>query len=485
MASIKRNIGAAVFWSGVQRYSSLVVTTIVSMILARLLTPEQYGIVAISSVFITFLSVFSTMGIGPAIIQRKDLDQNDYDNIFSFSLIVGVVLSLLFFVASWPISKYYKEEQLVVVCQILSVNLFFSAINMVPNALMSKNKRFKEMAKRTFLLSLIGGIFSVAAAFIGFGIYSLLISPLVNSVGIFLFNRHYYPVNISKKFTLDPVKKIFSYSAYQFAFEFSNFFTHNLDRLIIGKAFSPAELGYYDKAHSLLKLPVSLLTSIISPVLQPFMSDYQNELQRMAEYNNRLARFLSTISFPLSVILFFSGSEIILLFFGQGWERSILSFQILTLILPTQSILTTSGAFWQSSNSTKYLFWIGLFNTSIIVVGYIVSSIIWGTIESVACSFVVTSLIAFFVTYYLMYKMVFRCSYLRFLSELISPLINGFILAFVFLLYNRLHLDMNIFCSLLVKVFMGFLISVFYIQITGRYNLLQLLSSYCHIIKKN
>lgn len=224
MASLKNNIGKAIFWSALQKYSNMAVTIVVTMVLARLLTPDQFGIVAISLVLISFLTIFSTMGIGPAIIQRNDLTDEDYNNIFTFSFIVGIFLSVLFFCLSWRIADFYEDRQLIPICQILSINLLFASVNMVPNALMSKNKRFKELAKITFILSVLSGTVSVVAAFSGLGIYSLLITPIINSVGIYLYNRHFYPVAISRHFSLEPIKKIFSYSVYQFAFEFTNFF---------------------------------------------------------------------------------------------------------------------------------------------------------------------------------------------------------------------------------------------------------------------
>lgn len=474
MESLKNKVGKALFWSALQKYSNMAVTIVVSMVLARLLTPEQFGVVAISSVFINFLSVFSTMGIGPAIIQRNDLTDDDYNNIFTFSLVVGVAIAAMFFGSSWLIADFYGNWQLIPICQVLSISLLFSSINMVPNALMSKNKRFKELAKRTLILSVLSGSISIIAALSGFGIYSLLISPIINSIGIYFYNKHFYPVTISRYFSIEPIKRIFSYSIYQFAFEFSNFFSKNLDRMIIGKVLSPASLGYYDKAHNLMQMPTSLLTSVVSPVIQPFMSEYQDDMNRMTSSHNKMIRFLSTFSFPIAIILYFSATEIIHLFFGPGWERAIPCFQIFSLTLPTQIILSTSGAFWQSTNSTKFLFWVGLLNTAVTIVGYIVSTAIWGTIEAVAWSFVVSCLIAFFYTYSIMYYKVFRKPLLSMCRELVNPLFNVLILLCGYLLLATLVADINFIISLLIKLFFGLLLTIVFVQVTGRYNIMQI-----------
>ena len=180
MSQIRRDLIRGVFWSAIEKYSIFLVNLIVSMVLARLLNPEEFGVVAIATVIILFLSIFSTMGIGPAIIQRRDLDQEDYDNIFTFSAMMGVFLAILFFVLSWPIASFYGNSLLIPICQLLSINVLFSSLNMVPAALMAKHKRFKEMARWTFCIQVVVGFLAVFAAYCEKGVFSLLISPIIN-----------------------------------------------------------------------------------------------------------------------------------------------------------------------------------------------------------------------------------------------------------------------------------------------------------------
>ena len=219
MPDTKKELVTGVFWSGVEKYSSLVVSIIITMILARILSPKDYGVVAIATVIIHFLQLFCSMGIGPAIIQKKELTHDDINSIFSFTVYLGLILSIVFWGGAYIISSLYNSAVLVPVCQLLSIQVFFSAANMVPNALMLKDKRFKEIAKRTVVLQLITGVLSVTAAYFGIGIYALLISPILSSIGIFIWNRLYYRVIFRFCFSIFSVKKIFSYSIYQFLFE--------------------------------------------------------------------------------------------------------------------------------------------------------------------------------------------------------------------------------------------------------------------------
>ena len=172
MSSTKNKMFKGVFWSAVERYSGTIMSLIVSMILARLLRPEDYGIVAIVLVIIGFLNIFSSMGIGPAIIQRDDLSKDDINNLFTMSIFIALILSSLLFISSWGIAWYYTNPQIVPICQLLSISVFFTSLNMVPHALMSKNMRFKEMAKRTLVVQIVTGVISVGAALKGYGVYS-------------------------------------------------------------------------------------------------------------------------------------------------------------------------------------------------------------------------------------------------------------------------------------------------------------------------
>ena len=163
--SIKQEMIRGIFWTAVQKYSGLIVQIIVTAILARLLTPEDFGVVAIATVLIAFFTLFTDMGIGSAIIQKQDLTQEDLNSIFSFTIWGGILLAVLFFWAAYLIGAFYKEDSLVLICQLLSVNLLFAAWNIVPNALLNKNKRFKFIAERTLSLQVICGIISVFAAY--------------------------------------------------------------------------------------------------------------------------------------------------------------------------------------------------------------------------------------------------------------------------------------------------------------------------------
>lgn len=472
MAEDKKILLNGVFWNAIQKYSGLVVNIAVSMVLARLLTPEDFGIVAIATVLISFLTMICDMGIGPAIIQRQDLEQKDLDNIYSFTLYVGMGLSLLLFVSSWGIANFYQIEQLKFICQILSVVVLFSAMNMVPNALMTKNFKFREIAKRTLILQVVSGIISVIAAFVGAGVYSLLISPIFTAIGIFFYNRLYFKLSFHLRVGFYSIRKIFSYSAYQFMFKFINFFSANIDKIIIGKTISPALLGQYHKAFQLVQLPLSNVDSVITPVLHPLLAKYQSDKDVLIERYNKVIGLLALIGVPMGVIMFFCGDVIIRFFYGSQWDIAIPSFKYLSLAAPLYIILACCGSFFQASNNTKLLFQLGVINSTVAILAIMICAFYFRTIEAVALSWCFSMCSNFFWTQFFIYKRILKRSVLDGFKVLLVPLYLGLILSCLCIVADYIFRD-YIYVSLFIKVLSFICILLLGLKKTGYYEFIK------------
>ena len=475
--TIKQEMISGIFWTAVQKYSGLVVQLIVTAILARLLSPEDFGIVAVATMLIAFFSLFTDMGIGPAIIQKQELTHEDLDSIFSFTVWGGIVLAVLFFGAAYPIGHFYKEESLVLICQLLSVNLLFAAWNIVPNALINKNKRFKFIAKRTLSLQVISGIVSVFAAYQGLGLYALLISPIFTVIGVFILNYKQYPLTFRCHVHTEVLKKIFSYSSFQFLFNFINYFSRNLDKLIIGRYFSMYELGYYEKSYRLMMLPLQYVTNVITPVMHPILTTLQHDYESLTKKYNKIIKLIATISFPMGVFLYFAADDIIYIVYGNRWEKAIPVFQILSLSLPLQMILSTTGAIYQAAGKTNWLFYGGLSNTCCTVIGFIIAAVYFRTIESMAWAWNITLFINAVISYWILYRIVLHSSLRSILQVCINPFISAlFIGILLWILVYFCDMQLHL-LFLLLKATLSFACASIFIQCTQQYNLIKILSS--------
>lgn len=470
-----------VFYTAIAKYSGVVISLAVTAVLSRLIPIEEFGIVAIATVLIAFFSMFSDMGIAPAIIQKKDLTDDDLNNIFSFSIWSGLLLTALFFFGAWPIAKYYDSPVLVSICRLLSINLFFASANLVPNALLLRNKRFKFIGLRTFIIQIVCGIAAIASAYMGAGLYSIIVTPILTSIILFFINYSQYRLKFRFTLGLVSIRKIFSYSMYQLGFNLFNYFSRNLDNLLMGKHMSMTDLGYYEKSYKMMMYPLQLIPNIVSPVMHPIFSELQDDYKKLSASFMGVIKILAFIGFPLSALLFFGAKELILLLFGNQWGPSVPPFMILSLTVGLQIILSTTGAIFQASNSTKMLFWCGVATTVINIAAICIGVFGYGTTVAVAWSICISFTINFILTFYLMFYRVFHLSWTPLWLSLLSPLILTIITAGgLYGISLILPEELNMFLSLAIKSVYTVIAWVTYIQLTKAYDLRQLLSGIIH-----
>lgn len=377
-------------YTALAKYSGIFISLLISSVLARLLPPKAFGVIAVATVFIVFFSIFSDMGLSSAIIQKRNLTEKDYNNLFSFTAYSGIILGILFFLCSSLIAKFYGDPQLNNICRLLSLNILFATWNIVPNGLLLRDKEFKFIGIRTLGVQIILGVISIVAAYMGAGVYALLINPVLGSFLIFILNYYKQPVGFIIKPKVESIKKVASYSIYTFGFSLINYFTRNLDKLFVGKVFGLIPLGYYEKSYRLMMLPVQNLSQVITPVLHPVLADFQDNLNDQIAKYLKLVRLLAIIGMPVSAFLFFSADQLVLIIFGKQWVPSIPVFKILSLSVGLQIVASTSGAIYQAMNRTKVMFYLGMANTAINVMGLLFGVYILKSIEGVAWMWVIT-----------------------------------------------------------------------------------------------
>lgn len=470
--NIKRQLFSGVFYTALAKYSGVVISLVVAGVLARLLSPDDFGVVAIATVIIAFFNLFTDMGVSPAIVQHKSLTREELSDIFSFTVWTGIGISVLFFAASWLIADYYESDILRTLCQLLAVNLFFASANIVPGALFYRNKEFKFIAVRSFIIQVSAGAAAVTAALCGAGLYALIINPIVSSILIFVISYQRYPQRLRFTLGLTVLRKIFSYSAYQFLFNLINYFSRNLDKLLIGKYMGMSPLGYYEKSYRLMMLPLQNITQVITPVMHPIFSDFQDDKEKLATSYERIVRFLSFIGLPLSVLLFFTAQEVTLIIFGDQWLPSVPVFRILALSVGVQIILSSSGSIFQAAGDTRSLFVCGVFSSTLNVAGMLLGIFYFGTLTAVAACIVVTFTVNFAQCYLQMYRTTFRRSVWPFIRQLISPLaVSGLMVAALLPVQYTME-GMNIFVTIITKGIISFIIFGGYIQATHEYDIL-------------
>ena len=446
--------------------------------LARLLSPSDFGIVAVATVIITFFSIFSDLGIAPAIIQYKKLTGEELNGIFSFTIWSGLAVSLLFFGSSWLIASYYDSPQLVRICQFLSVNLLFAAMSMRSPTHCFTNRNGSDSSQcATSVSKDRSRTIAVIAALSGAGIYALLINPIVSSIVLFIVNLREHPLRVRWTAGLQPLRTIFAFSAYQFSFNVINYFTRNLDKLLIGKYMGMSPLGFYEKSYRLMMLPLQNITNIISPVMHPIFSDFQHDLCKLSESYLKVVRVLAWIGFPLAAVLYFTAPELILLIFGSQWEASVPVFRILALSVGVQVVMSTSGSIFQAAGSTHILFLSGLLSALLNAGGICLGIFGFRSLDAVAWCICISFSVNFVQAYWLMYYRTFRLPWGPFWRKLASPLLLGVLLWSILWGFDRILPARELFFTLIAKGVLSLVIWGGYLQLTGEFNILGRLSA--------
>lgn len=451
--SFSKQLLSGAIYTAIAKYSSLAISLLITAVLARILSPEDFGIVAIATIIIQFFSTVTTVGISPAIVQHKDLSKEELDNIYSFTILLAVIFTCVFCIISPIISYTYKKEELKIICCLLSLNIFFSFVNIVPNALLLKEKLFRFIAIRTLLVQVIIGILAIISALKGAGIYSLLMNPIVGSILIYIITIQSKYIKLKLHFHIQwsAVRKIARYSIYQALFNMSYLLYRNIDKLIIGHINGMQILGYYEKSYRLMMLPLENVSNVIGPVLHPLLSDIQNKPEEIINKYLKIQRLLSYVGFPLTVFCFFSAEDLIIILFGTQWEPSVSIFKILSLSVGIQVVQSSIGPIYQSLNETKRLF-VASFISLVIVIAAIMTGFYFGGIKYVAMA-IVFAFYAIYLIYHILLCYAKKYVYLRnFISVLIPAILLSLGLAVIISVSRHYIAFENHFLSLIYNI---------------------------------
>lgn len=404
--------------NGISRFSKIFIQLVVNAVLARLLTPAEYGIITIITVFSTFFNTFVDMGFGAAVIQHKDLSDEDINHIYSLTVYLGLVLAIVFCVASIPISSFYGNGVYMKLGPLLALSLFFNAINMVPNSILMRDKKFMAVAIRTVVVYLGGGLVAIFLALFHFSYYSLVLQTVLIAFASYIWNYFSTRPKLWFKISKSSISKVASFSFYQFAFNVVNYFSRNLDNLLTGKFLGDVQLAYYDKAYTLMLYPVNNLTGVISPVLHPMLSDYQDNHKYIYDAYIKISRILGILGIYASAFCFLASKELTLIIYGPQWEFSIQCFKVLSVIVVTQMLNSTSGAIFQSLGNTKLLFTSGIINTVITIIMILIGLVGGGSIYTLAFCIVIAYVLHYVLAQLIIMKYGFGYNVLLYVKDM-------------------------------------------------------------------
>lgn len=330
--NLKQKAASGMIWTALQKYSTMFIQFISGIILARLLTPYDYGCIGMLAIFMTLAEAFIDGGFGSALIQKKQPTQEDYSTIFYWNLGMAALMYAILFVSAPAISRFYNIPLLCNVLRVQGVILFIYAFNIVQRNQLRKKLNFKVLSIVTITTSIIALCVTIFMAYRGYGVWALVAQHIITAAipaFVFWFFVKWRPIRI---FSWKSFKELFSFGFYMFMTHLVNTFCSKLQGLLIGKLYSPATLGYYSKASSTERLASGSISSVMTQVTYPLYVKVQEDKSAMASMIRRLTMTISYVTFPLLMVLLLTAKPLFVLLYSDKWLPSVPYFQVLCIV---------------------------------------------------------------------------------------------------------------------------------------------------------
>jgi O-antigen/teichoic acid export membrane protein len=392
--NLRHRTVTGVSWSAVSQLITQCFSWVISIILARILGPKAYGLIGMTAVFSGFAMLFSDLGLGAAVVQRKKLEQRHLDTAFWINVLAGFVMTGLMAACAPLIASFFNEPRLKWLSIIIALQFFLSGLSVVQQALIRREMRFRALAGVQIASTVAAGVTGLIMAFSGMGVWSLVAQMLCGSlIRVLLFWQvaHWHP---SWSFEMKAGKELFGFSAYVLGFNIVNYWGRNADNLLVGRFVGAQALGIYSRAYTLMLLPLTQITYIVAGVMIPALSSIQEDTTRVKRSYLKAISIVGLVTFPLMIGFFVTADHVVLALLGKKWAEVIPIFKILCGVGLLQSITATMGWIYQSQGRTALQFRMGLVMSSGCVVAFIIG-IHWGVL-GVAWAYCLFSLIAWY-----------------------------------------------------------------------------------------
>lgn len=389
---LKKKTVSAMMWTALKKYTTMFIGFITGIILARLLTPHDYGTIGMLGIFMSIANTFIDAGFGSALIQKKKPTQTDYSTIFFWNLGMSVILYVILFYSAPYIARFYNLPILCDVLRVQAIVLIINAFNIIQRNQLTKKLEFKIQSKVSIYSSIISLTVTIIMAYKGFGVWSLVTQNILLAgipAIIFWFYLKWRPAFV---FSWKSFRQLFNFGFFMLMSKLVNSIGNNLEGLLIGRFFNSSTLGYYSKARSTEVLASYCISDVVHAVTYPVYAEVQDNKKLLSDIIKRLTMSVAFITFPILFLLILIAKPIFLVIYSERWLPSVFYFQVLCLVgiircmypISHHSILAIGKSklkFWWTLIGqclTMLLLFIGIVTKGIIglIIGLVVANII-------------------------------------------------------------------------------------------------------------
>ena len=452
MQSVSQRAKKGIIWSAIEKFGVQGVQFVLTIILARLLEPTDYGLIALVLVVVNIFSIINETGLGASLIQKIDRDELDFSSVFVLNIILGVSLYLIVFLLSPLIAIFFNENQLTELIRVVGITLIINSFGVVQNTKLMINVDFKTQARVSFPSIIISGIIGVVFAYQGYGVWALVAQmislSLVNVLVIWLLVK-WRPL---LSFSFKRIKPLFKFAYRLILARLINTIFNQIYSVVIGKEFLSSQLGFYNRAQSIKNLTSGNITSLIQRVSTPLLCETQNDHRKMGELLLKFIISTSLLVFPLLFGIFVLAEPLVIFLLSEKWLPSAPILQILCPVGILFVINTFNLNVFNATGNTG----LALKNEilkKILFIFIVVISLSYGFMALIASQILIGFIELFFNSYYT--KKQIGLTLLQQLSELKGILIASFIMACV-VAYSTSFINSDI-----LKLVFGFFTGLF------------------------
>jgi PST family polysaccharide transporter len=350
--SFRKAAISGIKWSSFSHFGRRGLSLLSTIVLARVLTPADFGLVAMAAVVVGFIELFKDLGTATAVIQRKDPTQALLASMFWLNAGIGVVAMLLLYVASPLAGEFYREPKVIPIMQALSVSFLLSGLSNVQMSLLERNFEFDKLARIEIGTTLFAALIGITAALTGHGAWSLVYQMLAGNLLATLLGWRASRWRPALRFDWPEIRSVMSFSLNLTAGNIVNYFARNADKLLIGRFLGTQDLGYYDLAYRLMQFPLQSISAVVGRVMFPLFSRMQDDTAQFGRAYLKVASVIALISFPLMLGLTALAWPFVLTLFGAEWTPIVPLLLILAPLGALQSIMTTIGHIYTATGRT-------------------------------------------------------------------------------------------------------------------------------------
>ncbi len=461
--SLKDRAISGIKWTTLSTVIAVVTQILKVSILARFLSSEDFGLMALSMVFIGFLQVFSDGGISNAVIYKQEITEKQLSSLYWFNVLLGFTLFFIILIFSPIFSYFYNEPELNKIIPLVGLTVLFQSFSLLFKSLFEKNLLFNTLSKIEIISKIISLISAVYFAFEGYGVYSLVFSIIVMYAveTVLLLHRGiklYRPVF---HFSIEEIKFFITFGAFQLGERITNYFSSQLDILLIGKLLGTDAVGVYSVIKQIVMRPAYLLNSIITRVTFPVMSKFQEDIIRLKEIYLKTIRYVSSVNFPVYTGMFVLAPFLISILLGYEWSRYTYIFQLLSVYFMFRAIGNPVGSLLLSRGRPDIEFY-----WNIIMLLYIPLWIYLGHyfgLEGISLSLAISHILLVLIDWIFLIRPMCGASFYEYHREILIPLLISILTGIlmyvpVFLLnYSYLSIIISLFTGTVVYTFLSML----------------------------